>query len=130
MTVLGDAEDVGAVEGARVRVFRVFGCWWGEVEDVGGRCGDVGTVFHLHDDGAGLQNANRMPLAGRDVERSDRTIGRKLNSIGASALQIIVELFNHSSAQNHYSFRRGTMPVNRHLRTRLYGIQHPLVPVD
>lgn len=85
----------------------------------------VGAVLDLQDDRAGLEGAERVPGACRNVEGADWAAWRDLNALAADPC-VIIELLDHTPTQNHECLRRLPMPMNRNNRTRFDRIQHPL----
>ena len=56
--------------------------------------GFIRPVFDFHDDSAGFQGADGVPLADGDVQGDYRAAGREFDGLGAAALQLVIELLH------------------------------------
>ena len=76
-----------------------------------------------------------MPLADRDAEAHaiggggvGRSAGGGDEALSQAAVRIEVVL-PHRAADQHYSFRGASMPVNRQYGSRFQGVEHTLAAV-
>lgn len=95
----------------------------------------VGAVLAFDEYGSGLEAFGVVPLASRDTEAHaiggggvGRSAGGGDEAFSDAAVRIEIVL-PHRAADQHYSFRGASVPVNRQYGPRLQGVKHTLAAV-
>ena len=95
----------------------------------------VASVLAFDEYGSGLEAFGVVPLASRDTEAHaiggggvGRSAGGGDETLSQAAVRIVVVL-PHRAANQHYSFRGASVPVDRQYSPRLQGVKHTLAAV-
>ena len=61
--------------------------------------GFIRPIFHFHNDRAGFQHTNSMPLVDGNIQSHDRSARREFDGLRAVALELVVELLHQPAAK-------------------------------
>ena len=86
----------------------------------------VWPILAFQDYRTALQDTYRMPLPCWYVQGYHWSIGRKLDTLCALTLQLIIKLFYQPTSETHHCFRSLLVPMYRQRTSWLNRIQHSL----